>query len=128
MQLAEQSVLMMLWDIEGTDKYCGFNPRYLRGAGAYIIVIDITREQTFITANEIKKMAQQVSNAPSILLLNKTDLCASWQLTPEQEAQLKAEYIDIIETSAKSGLNVERAFTLLAQHMVEAAINDNDTL
>ncbi|MEP2652993.1 MAG: Rab family GTPase, partial [Paraglaciecola sp.] len=41
-------VKLMIWDIEGIDRYCGFQPKYLRGAAAYIIVSDQTRSQSLL--------------------------------------------------------------------------------
>ena len=40
-QCESHTVQFMLWDIEGIDRYCGFQPKYLRGASAIIIVAGI---------------------------------------------------------------------------------------
>ena len=50
-ETAKHTVQLMIWDIEGIDRYCGFQAKYLRGASAFIIVTDHTRSQV----NEIKQ-------------------------------------------------------------------------
>ena len=54
-----RGVQLLLWDLEGIDRYCGFNPRYLRGASAYIIVVDQTRSQSLLEGIEILEMAKE---------------------------------------------------------------------
>ena len=39
-ETAKHIVQLMIWDIEGIDRYCGFQAKYLRGASAFIIVTD----------------------------------------------------------------------------------------
>ena len=46
-----RGVQLLLWDLEGIDRYCGFNPLYLRGASA--CVVGQTQSQSLLEGMEI---------------------------------------------------------------------------
>ena len=68
----------MLWDIEGNDRYHIFQDRYLRGASAYIIVVDQTRVSSLLEGIDILSLARKVTQCPAVLAINKNDLNAAW--------------------------------------------------
>lgn len=115
------SVQLMLWDIEGIDRYCGFQPKYIRGAAAIIIVVDHTRSQSLIEGIEIFKLARDVSDVPAILAINKADLDSSWHWGEDELAELYHPFSHTFHTSAKSGANVELLFSTLAQKLLSEA-------
>ena len=53
------TVQLMLWDMEGIDRYCGFNPRYLRGASSFFIIVDQTRYQSLVEGIEVYQLARE---------------------------------------------------------------------
>ena len=112
-------IQLMIWDLEGIDKYCGFNPRYLRGAAAYIIVMDQTRSASFVEAIEIFKEAQKHSDSPAFLVVNKQDLppAISWEQNDVESvfALFKGHFF----TSAKTGSQVEEMFRFLAKTIMD---------
>ena len=102
---------LMLWDIEGVDRYAGFNAKYLRGASAIMIVVDQTRTQSLHDGVEICRMAKGVAELPVALVVNKTD--GAWQETLNESA---AQWFDHqFDTSAKTGDGVETMFLGVAQ-------------
>ena len=111
--LATGEVQLMLWDLEGIDRYCGFQPRYLRGAAAYVIVTDHTRSQSLVEGMEIHKMAREVTDAPAFLAINKCDLDQSWHWTESELEGYRASFSQSFLTSAKTGDQVEALFTSL---------------
>ena len=113
--IEDLEVQLMLWDMEGTDRYCGFQSRYLRGAAAYIIVVDQTRAQTLIEGMEIHKLVREIATIPSLLVINKSDLETSWHWTQEELDNYKKHFDCSALTSAKSGENVEMMFNDLAR-------------
>ncbi|QHJ12052.1 GTPase Era [Paraglaciecola mesophila] len=115
------SVQFMLWDIEGIDRYCGFQPKYLRGAGAIIIVVDQTRSQSLIEGIEIFKLARDMSDIPAILAINKSDLDSTWHWNEDELNELSTPFSHTFLTSAKTGANVELLFSTLAQHLLSEA-------
>ncbi len=54
-------------------------------------------------------------DTPHILLINKEDIKDSWEITDKVLTSLKNSGITVLETSAKTGLNVEKAFSLLVE-------------
>ena len=115
--LDSTQVQFMLWDIEGIDRYCGFQPKYLRGASAYIIVTDKTRSQSLIEGMDIHKQARLVTDAPAILAINKCDLEETWHWTDEELANYSEKFASVFTTSAKTGDNVDAMFEFLASYL-----------
>ncbi|WJG09800.1 Rab family GTPase [Aliiglaciecola sp. LCG003] len=113
--LAIEQVQLMVWDLEGIDRYCGFQARYLRGASAYVIVTDHTRSQSLVEALEIHHMARAVSNVPAILVVNKCDLDVAWHWTEDELNGYSKEFVASFNTSAKTGQQVEEMFKFVAQ-------------
>ena len=117
--LQEQKIQLVLWDIHGDDEFQKINTTYLRGASGYFLVADGTRIETVSKINELHSLAQQATNgAPAICLLNKADIKQQWCQLEEESKKLNQ--LPIIETSAKEGLNVERAFRELGNQMVSS--------
>jgi small GTP-binding protein len=119
LSVSNNNFLLMLWDIEGTDKYSGFQPRYMRGASAIILVTDSTRVQTFIDAVDILKQARLVTNIPAILVINKSDLKQEWSIQDQQLLNVDKEFISTVYTSAKTGDSVEQVFEIIGNHFVK---------
>jgi small GTP-binding protein len=111
----QQDVQLMLWDIEGYDRYNVFQDKYLRGASAYIIVVDQTRNTSLLEGLEIHSLARNISNVPAILAINKSDLQTDWQIEDEKNAQYQSLFDRHINTSAKTGDNVEEMFQAIAE-------------
>lgn len=118
-ETGEQTVQFMLWDIEGIDRYCGFQAKYLRGASAFIIVTDHTRSQSLVEGLDILKMVKEVTNVPGVLAINKTDLTASWHWSDAELDTFKQSFNQCFNTSAKTGSGVETMFTHLAHILTE---------
>ncbi|WP_158771764.1 Rab family GTPase [Paraglaciecola sp. L1A13] len=117
----DDSVQLMLWDIEGIDRYCGFQPKYIRGASALIIVVDHTRSQSLVEGIEIFRLARDVSDIPAILVINKSDLSTAWHWSDEELVDFSRPFIHTFNTSAKTGENVDQLFSVLAQHLLSEA-------
>ena len=114
-----QDVTLMLWDIYGQDEFQTVRESYLRGASAYLLVADGTRQLTLDTARELQKKAESVIGpVPFILVLNKMDLQEEWRVDDRALWKLAEDGWPVIRTSAKTGAGVEDAFTKLTQKMV----------
>lgn len=110
---------LMIWDLEGIDRYCGFNPSYLRGAHAYVVVADHNRASSLLEAKEIFDESLKHTQAPSVLVFNKSDLPASENWDAAEAEALRLRFNASFVTSAKSGDTVEDMFTMLAKLATE---------
>ncbi|UQZ87991.1 GTP-binding protein [Deltaproteobacteria bacterium Smac51] len=118
----ETPMNLLLWDLEGQDDYNAVNTSYIKGAAGLLFVVDGTRGETLSVALMLRNTALDIlgHNTPHVLLINKEDLNDSWEITDKVLTSLKNSGITVLKTSAKTGLNVESAFSALAEMMVDA--------
>ena len=117
--LGGRAVSLMLWDLQGEEKFQWVRMQYLRGASGYLLVLDGTRRATLEVALGLQQNAEsRAGKIPFVLVVNKADLRDSWELTDEDLAPLKFSGWEVVFTSAKSGAGVDAAFTNLAQRIL----------
>jgi len=114
-----RDVTLVLWDIHGEDAFQKVQISYLRGMSGYLLVADGTRQQTLedalALANHVAEMMEKI---PAVLVLNKCDLAAQWEIEPDREARLAADGWSVFRSSAKTGESVEQAFSQLTLAML----------
>lgn len=123
-----EAVNLILWDVNGEDRFQSVSSSYIRGAAGYLLVADGTRPQTLETAQSLHKRAQEeVGEVPFYLLVNKVDVRdgagaaeGGWLVTPDTVDQYGLSDWPLLYTSAKVGTHVEQAFTGLAEAFVNA--------
>lgn len=114
-----EEVALIIWDIAGEDAVAAVRVSYLRGAAAYLLVVDGTRPETLETAASIQnRITAEIGAVPFIALLNKADLVDDWALAPERLQQLESEGWHFRRTSAKTGDAVDESFAQLAALVV----------
>lgn len=117
--IESQEVQLMIWDIEGVDIFTSLKPSYLRGSDGIIFVVDGTRPDTIKTIKDaISLVDESLTDYFSVLLLNKSDRIEDWRITEADLDSLGIEKQNILKTSAKTGFNVDEAFTHLAQNLI----------
>jgi len=109
---------LQLWDTAGQERFKTIVASYWRNADAVVFVFDVTDLKSFNSvqtwAEEVNKYAKQ--QVQKILVGNKTDLSSKRVVTQEMGEQLARDLgITYIETSAKTAVNVDRAFTTIAE-------------
>jgi len=108
-------VRLIMWDLAGQEKYNVIRSMYFQGCVGALVVYDVTRFQTFenIELKWLKDFKKYVKREGAYILIgNKIDLSED-RTVPEEKGKELAEKIqasDFIETSAKFGDNVEKAF------------------
>jgi small GTP-binding protein len=116
---AGQEVKLVLWDIFGEDRFQKVQAAYWRGMFGYLLVVDGTRRNTL---DEALALNQRVTDTglkvPAILLVNKADLADQWEIGDDRLAQLTQSGWEIMRTSAKTGENVDAAFSRLTSKML----------
>src|SRR5262245_60457271 len=117
-QLDREQVDLVIWDIYGEDDFQKVRMSYLRGASGYLLVVDGTRESTLETALKLQESAEAtIGKVPFIVALNKADLVDQWEISDGMLAQLVERGWHVTKTSAKTGGEVDTAFTSLAERM-----------
>ncbi|KAI1432463.1 P-loop containing nucleoside triphosphate hydrolase protein [Xylaria sp. CBS 124048] len=131
---------LSLWDTAGQEMYKSVTRSYFRGASGALLVFDITRRATFVHATDWLNDLRTIAEPDIVVILvgNKLD-CVQSEATPEEgattaendddkrevtfaEAQDWARQngvLQYVETSAKSGENVEAAFMRVAERIFE---------
>jgi len=123
----QMTVRLILWDIAGQETYRQTQGHYYQGCNGALLIYDITRYSSFdnIKAKWLRDYNKFVKNNRNYILIgNKADLKEGSGIEKGKAEQLAKDIkaIDLIETSAKNGLNVNLAFTKL----VEFIINSRD--
>jgi small GTP-binding protein len=114
------AVMMMVWDMQGQRNDPTILQHMYRSEGA-IIVCDVTRDQTFNNMPEwIALLEKELGHrVPMVFLGNKADLEEQALIGQAQLQYMASRYgASWHLTSAKTGQNVEEAFTELARRMV----------
>jgi len=111
----DRSIKLVIWDIAGTDQATPAYKSYLRGMAGYLLVADGTRPETLQATQGLQQQLQaELGDLPWVGLLNKADLVADWQISDTQREELGDQWQ---VTSAKTGENVEEAFSTLARNL-----------
>lgn len=118
-EIEGKQVRLLLWDIGGQPQFHKLRTIYFKGSNAALGVYDLTNPQSLLKipgwVSSIKKTVKK--NIPMILLGNKSDLERQVDRA-EAEDLAKRLGCDYLETSAKTGDNVEKAFNNIAKACV----------
>ena len=112
-----KAVELKIWDTAGQERYQSLTPLYFRGAGAALLVYDVTKLHSYQTLQRWVRELQH--GGPENVLLtivgNKCDLAAE-RTVLQQDAAAYAESIGAVymEASAKTGENVVSIFESIA--------------
>lgn len=117
--LKSQKVDLLIWDLNGEDRFQKLSMNYLRGTSGYLLVIDGTRRGTLDAAIALHHKAQAtLGSVPFVVLINKIDMKDEWEIEEADISDLQSRGWTIMETSAKTGSGVEKAFTHLARKLL----------
>ena len=117
--LGDDRVSLVIWDLAGDDDFQRMQTSYLRGTSGYFLVADGTRGVTLDRALELqKRVTDQLHSAPFLVLLNKSDLSAQWEIDEARMSSLMSNNFTVLKTSAKENAGVEEAFATLARRML----------
>ncbi|KAM5152908.1 ras-related protein Rab-26 [Mantella aurantiaca] len=113
-------VKLQIWDTAGQERFRSVTHAYYRDAHALLLLYDITNKTSFDNIQawltEIHEYAQK--DVVIMLLGNKVDSTHERVVRLEDGERLAKEYgVPFMETSAKSGLNVELAFMAIAKEL-----------
>ncbi|KAL9080212.1 MAG: hypothetical protein Q9157_000995 [Trypethelium eluteriae] len=142
-ELPQKHMKLSLWDTAGQETYKSITRSYFRGASGALLVFDITRHSTFSSVTSWLHDLRQIAEEGIVVVLvgNKLDLATSSTVTshtstngasslerPNQRQVTREEaeewcrangVLQYVETSAKSGEGVERAFLEVAERIYQ---------
>ncbi|MFY9241453.1 MAG: Rab family GTPase [Polaribacter sp.] len=111
-QIKNEEIKLLIWDIAGTNNDEMVPKAYFLGASAAMYVFDLSREETYINLEKQLEMIKSLSGLENIIVVgNKKDLVTEQEL---EEVKNKISVKVDIFTSAKDDDNVEFAFKNLA--------------
>lgn len=118
----EVHVTLQIWDLAGQPRFEFVRQGFYRGSRGGLLLYDVTRRRTFISADNWKEEAfKNVKNEiPLVLVANKVDLADSRAVSTEEgEKYAKKNGFLYVESSALTGENVEQAYIALCKRMIE---------
>ncbi|KAI5845631.1 ras family-domain-containing protein [Morchella snyderi] len=116
-ELDGKRVKLQIWDTAGQERFRTITTAYYRGAMGILLVYDVTDERSFDNIRTWFSNVEQhaTEGVNKILIGNKCDWEEKRVVSTERGQQLADELgIPFMEVSAKSNINVEKAFFELA--------------
>ena len=121
-------VTLMLWDLAGEETNAPVNIHQMRDAAGYLLVVDGCRGKTLETALSIQERVEnEIGPSPFLLLANKADERFNWEIPDSTWQQLKERGWTVLETSAKTGEQVEEAFLTLTGRILRTQHEQQDS-
>lgn len=122
--LQKVNIVLNIWDFAGEDKFKLLLPAYTKGASAALLLFDLTNKNSLLGIRDWVKIIDD--NAPpnvfEFLIATKCDLHTKREVKTYEAIQYCRKYNydwcdKIIETSSKTGKNVEEVFLEMAQQL-----------
>lgn len=107
-----------IWDTAGQEKYMALIPMYLRGAKVALVVFDVTDNESFENVeNWLSALDAYTECFYKVLVANKVDLRAKVSML-RAEIFAAEHGMGFIQTSAKTGLNIDKLFSEIGKVIV----------
>ena len=118
-QVDGKTMKLQVWDTSGSPQFRTITNSYCHGVNGAIVVYDITNEESFTNLDGwVKEMG---ICKPIVVVGTKCDLESHRVVTWEQGENFAKErgYL-FLETSTKTGANVDELFSMCAREMYKA--------
>ena len=121
----ENKVKLQIWDFGGEERFRFLLPTYVRGAKGGLFMYDITNYSSLAHIDDwltvIRKEIKPEDIFPIIVVGGKADLNEYREVTAEDGIKIaKSRGVDgFIESSSKTGDNVEDTFEALTRLMID---------
>lgn len=126
--LQDDKYTIQIWDTAGQERFKSLRTPFYRGSDCCILTFGLDDKQSFLNLTMWRKEflyyadVSDPQSFPFILLGNKADVSDDERAVTEEEAKEWCEdngKIPYFETSAKTAVNVDKAFTAAAQRIVD---------
>ncbi|KAI2617538.1 ras family-domain-containing protein [Hypomontagnella submonticulosa] len=125
-ELDGKRVKLQIWDTAGQERFRTITTAYYRGAMGILLVYDVTDQRSFENIRTWFANVEQhaTEGVNKILIGNKCDWEEKRVVSTEQGEQLAKELgIPFLEVSAKSNINIDKAFYSLAADIKKRIID-----
>ncbi|KAI0019528.1 NCA2-domain-containing protein [Xylariomycetidae sp. FL0641] len=129
-ELDGKRVKLQIWDTAGQERFRTITTAYYRGAMGILLVYDVTDQRSFENIRTWFANVEQhaTEGVNKILIGNKCDWEEKRVVSTEQgEALAKELGIPFLEVSAKSNINIDKAFYNLAADIKKRIIDTSKT-
>ena len=115
-----KSIKLQIWDTAGQDRFRAITKNYYKGSHGIILIYDVTNLQTF---ENVKTWVNQIREeaSPNVIIYiagNKIDMEAERKVAKEDGEKMAEELgFPFMETSAKSGININETFEDLVERI-----------
>ena len=127
-ELKNKKIRIQIWDTCGQEKYKSITKNLFLKVQGILAVYDITNRNSFSNLkNWIKSVKSDVNHSKLLIIGNKSDLEEQREV-PKNEAieYAKEENIEYLETSCKTGENINKAITLICEEIIKDSSFEKD--
>jgi len=124
---------LQLWDTAGQESFRSITRSYYRGSAVAIIVYDITNRVSFTQINTWIKDVKETSKDTHVIVIvgNKCDLSHKREVSTLEGKKFASKHgFLFFETSAKTGVNIDKLFetsaNMIYQKILSNVINQED--
>jgi len=124
MDINGNMITYIIYDLAGQPHFEVVRDLFYLGAQGALLIFDITNKRSLynIQGGWVKNLYRLAGHVPAVLIGNKIDLEAERTVTKEDVEELlktilnnHTENLTYIETSAKTGENIEKPFIILGE-------------
>jgi small GTP-binding protein len=123
-KFGKDNVKITLWDVAGQGRFASFRNFYYQGSNYVIFVFDITNKESLLNLPSwIEDYKKQMKYVKFCVIGNKSDLEDQRVVEAEEYSKIFPKYEGemsfFMETSAKTGDNVNKAFEIIITELIE---------
>jgi small GTP-binding protein len=130
LNINNKMVRVQIWDTAGHEKFRAIIPSYFRGAHIILLVFDLTDRKSFEKIDQwITNIQKHLPEGNYRLLLvgNKCDEISKFQIKESEIDNLIDKHeLKYVKVSAKTHMNVEKAFNMAISDAIESKIVEEE--
>ncbi|CAL1298861.1 unnamed protein product [Larinioides sclopetarius] len=122
MNIENKTVDLFLWDTGGQERFKSLISNYFRLADGALLVYDVTKISTFAELPGWLSLLRSVNDKAALVIVgNKIDEVELKDVSISAVKEFASWHkLDFVETSAKTGENVEQIFQLLVKKILRS--------
>ena len=118
-------IKLQIWDTAGQERFRNITTSYYRGAQGIIVVYDITDRESYDNVKDWLSEIDRYCKYPNIIIVgNKSDIPNKRVVKYEEALDFANKNgINLVETSAKNKLNINKLFQSLTEDIKSKVIS-----